>query len=291
MVYILHLTARQPICLTVMMPFWLIAGHCLHVESEDISPFPGRLSEQWSEEPTGGLLPLCSTCASQVALNVEATVSPPAANSQSNCCERDRPITALCMKRTTEKKISLSILSSLLFEDCWFFRLHWAWLFYPSTYVLGLFPSLCTCISKPTFFSFIKENNDNFHSQSHGFLYRYGFLKILCVVLMGYLRFSLLFLPPCEQTAFFLPLQISIYPVISWFFFFLHMCGSLQGRGFYGVCSHMHSVYSWISAVCPCRIPASVTVSEVRESKFTFILCCCNQADMRDNLPYFHHIH
>lgn len=128
---------------------------CLHTKAADITPFfffffrehewaVIREAHRWA----AARLPPSARSA-QVGLSTEATACPPAAKSlgvtaASGSVQSRRGAGS----QSSEQQIRLPLLSELRFEGCWFFKLHWAWPFYLSSYAQGPFSSFLTCISK-----------------------------------------------------------------------------------------------------------------------------------------------
>lgn len=145
------------------------------------------------------------------------------------------------------RRKSYSLLSWLLFEDCWFFKLHWAWPFYPSTCVQGHFPSVCTCISKPThFFIFFKEQNSNFLKNPNSWISLWCDISVFFSSLSPSLSY--------KQTAFFYLKKVPATAVshLSSNFLFSPFVTVYRTVGCPGVCIHVLSIYCQTPTACLC---------------------------------------
>lgn len=93
----------------------------------------------------------------------EGAMNPPAANPLRGRCDLDCGI--LLEIRSSNLTRSFS---ELLFEDSWFFKLHWTWLFHLTTYVRGGV-SFCLYLRIKSHIFLIKEENGNFLKSPNAF--------------------------------------------------------------------------------------------------------------------------
>lgn len=134
---------------------------------------------------------------------------------------------------------SLSLLSRLLFEDWWFFKLHWAWPFYISAHVCrGLFRLSVLAYQSPLFFIFIKEQNGNFLKNPNSctsppVVFWRSCVESWCDILDFLFSFFLLRLWTSSISFYYLEVAVTaVLFLSSKFLFFTFMaayCGLLRG--------------------------------------------------------------
>ncbi len=243
--------------------------------------------------------------------SLKLTASPTAAESHSLCCDQCRHCAGDRVWRD-----SYTLLSLLLFEGCWFFKLHWAWPFYLSTYVQGPFPSVCSRISKPTFISSKNRMVIFSKSQTHAFLNLWPFEDLLCSLDVIF-HFSF-FLPQLWTNSIFFKVPVTAVLHLSCDFLFSAFVAAHRIVDCLELCSHVLSFHCQTPAACSvasqqtqwrgcvlllnrnpkkchsysdCRPHQTAHMLKARHHKLAFNHCCWDQPDMRDNWLSSHHGH